>query len=172
MITYQTKRQYKFSVCILYLVCILYPVCSLHLNWPDWYCCFCLSEPRVRTEITELERKFYTILAAIIDVLTVCWRVPEDKHNDRAMIILYQLKTNANARLANMAASDADALCVVTTCFEMNPLQVPYSRCEQFAFSIQVAFLEVRKCDLRLLLFLNHKNMLFLSTRVSELHRN
>ena len=57
----------------------------------------------------ELERKFYTILAAI-DVLTVCWRVPEDKHNDRAMIILYQLKTNANARLANMAASDADAL--------------------------------------------------------------
>ena len=58
----------------------------------------------------ELERKFYTILAAIIDVLTVCWRVPEDKHNDRAMIILNQLKTNANARLANMAASDADAL--------------------------------------------------------------
>ena len=58
----------------------------------------------------ELERKFYTNLAAIIDVLTVCWRVPEDKHNDRAMIILNQLKTNANVRLANMAASDADAL--------------------------------------------------------------
>ena len=58
----------------------------------------------------ELERKFYTILAAIIDVMTVCWRVPEDKHNDRAMIILNQLKTNANAQLANMAASDADAL--------------------------------------------------------------
>ena len=27
---YQTKKQYKFSVCILYLVSILYPVCSLH----------------------------------------------------------------------------------------------------------------------------------------------
>ena len=25
----QTEKQYKFSVCILYLVCILYPVCSL-----------------------------------------------------------------------------------------------------------------------------------------------
>ena len=58
----------------------------------------------------ELERKFYTNLAAIIDVLTVCWRVPEDKHNDTAMIIVNQLKTNANVRLANMAASDADAL--------------------------------------------------------------
>ena len=45
----------------------------------------------------------------MIDVLTVCWRAPEDKHNDRAMITLYQLKTNADARLANMAASDADA---------------------------------------------------------------
>ena len=54
----------------------------------------------------ELERKFCTILAAMIDVLTVCWRAPEDKHNDRAMITLYQLKTNANARLTNKATSD------------------------------------------------------------------
>ena len=49
----------------------------------------------------ELERKFCTVLAA---------RAPEDKHNDRAMITLYQLKTSANARLANKAASNADAL--------------------------------------------------------------
>ena len=49
-------------------------------------------------------------MAAMIDVLTVCWRAPEDKHNDRAMITLYQLKTSANARLANKAASKADAL--------------------------------------------------------------
>ena len=47
------------------------------------------------------------ILAAMIDVWTVCCRAPEEKHNDRAMIALYQLKTNANARLTNMAASDA-----------------------------------------------------------------
>ena len=46
----------------------------------------------------------------MIDVLTVCWRAPEDKHNDRAMITLYQLKKNANVPLANIAASDADAL--------------------------------------------------------------
>ena len=43
----------------------------------------------------------------MIDVWTVCCRAPEEKHNVRAMIALYQLKTNANARLTNMAASDA-----------------------------------------------------------------
>ena len=46
----------------------------------------------------------------MVDVLTVCERAPEVKHNNRAMTTLYQLKTNVNARLANMAASDADAL--------------------------------------------------------------
>ena len=50
-----------------------------------------------------------TILAAMIDVRTACWRAPEDKLNDRAMIILYQLKTNVNARLNNMVASDTQA---------------------------------------------------------------
>ena len=43
----------------------------------------------------------------MIDVWTVCWRAPEEKHNDRAMITLYHLKTNANARLTNMAVSGA-----------------------------------------------------------------
>ena len=43
----------------------------------------------------------------MIDVWTECWRAPEDKHNDRAMITLYQLKMNANAWLTNMAAADA-----------------------------------------------------------------
>ena len=43
----------------------------------------------------------------MIDVWTVYWRAPEDKHNDIAMITWYQLKTNANVRLTNIAASDA-----------------------------------------------------------------
>ena len=45
-------------------------------------------------------------------------------------------------------------------------------RCEHFSFSIQVVFLEVRKCDLSLFFLLNFTNILFLSTWVSELHRN
>ena len=36
-------------------------------------------------------------------------------------------------------------------------------------FSIQVAFLEVRKCELRLFFLLNHTNILFLFSWVSEL---
>ena len=39
---------------------------------------------------------------------------------------------------------------VATACDKMNPLRVPL-RCEHFGFSIQIAFLEVRKCDSRLL---------------------
>ena len=46
----------------------------------------------------------------MINVFTVCLKAPEDKHNDRVMIPLYQMKTNANAWLANMTVSDANAL--------------------------------------------------------------
>ena len=55
----------------------------------------------------EAQKKTFceTILVAMIDAWTLCWRPLEEKHNDRAMITLYQLKTNANARLNNMAAS-------------------------------------------------------------------
>ena len=41
-------------------------------------------------------------------------------------------------------------------------------RCEHFGFSLQVAFLEVRKRDLRLLFLLNQTNILFLSMWVFE----
>ena len=53
----------------------------------------------------DLEKKFSATILA--DVWTVCWGASEEKHNERAMITLHQLKTNANARLTNMAASDA-----------------------------------------------------------------
>ena len=42
-----------------------------------------------------------TILAAMIDEWTVFWRAPKEKQNDRAMITLYQLRTNANLGLTN-----------------------------------------------------------------------
>ena len=48
-----------------------------------------------------------TVLAARIDMWTVCSRAYEEKYNDRAMITLYQLKSNANARLTNIATSGA-----------------------------------------------------------------
>ena len=98
------------AVCILYLVCISYPVCSLQsafctdrISIAVFVRASLKSEPKYRDS-----KKYFseTILAAVIDVWTVCWRAPVDKHKDTAMITLYQLKTNANARLNNMAASD------------------------------------------------------------------
>ena len=51
--------------------------------------------------------------------------------------------------------------CVVTACVEKNPLRCTVSpRCKHFGFSIQVAFSEVRECDLGLLSLLNHINIL------------
>ena len=43
----------------------------------------------------------------MIDVWTEYWKAHEEKYNDRAMITLYQLKTDANAWLASMATSNA-----------------------------------------------------------------
>ena len=102
------KNSIKFSVCVLYLVGILYPVCSLH------FVLTCIGIAVFVRASLKSGPKYWgskknlsgTILAAMIDVWTVCWRAPEDEHNDRAMITLYQLKTNANARLNNMATSD------------------------------------------------------------------
>ena len=54
--------------------------------------------------------------------------------------------------------------CVVTACVEMNPLRV-----WTFRLLESSCILEVRKCDLRLLILLTHKNVLILSTWVSEL---
>ena len=43
----------------------------------------------------------------MIEVWTEYWKAHEEKYNDRAMITLYQLKTDANAWLASMATSNA-----------------------------------------------------------------
>ena len=110
VITYQTKKQYKFSVCISYLVCILYPVCSLQSA-------FCTDRIGIAVLVraslksgpkywSSKKNSSETILAAMIDMWTVCWRAHEEKYNNRVMITLYQLKTDANAQLTNRATSD------------------------------------------------------------------
>ena len=90
-----------------------------------------------------------TILAAMIDEWTVFWRAPEEKQNDRAMITLYQLRTNANLGLTN---------------------QYDCLWCSS-AWSQRVLKGTFRLLDpsLRLLSLLNHTNILFLSMWVSEL---
>ena len=95
-----------YPVCSLhlYLVCILYPVCSLQSA-------FCTDRIGIAVFVRaslkslpkywpELEKKFSGItLAAMIYVWTVCRRAPDEEDSDGVMITLYQLETNANARL-------------------------------------------------------------------------
>ena len=108
-------------------------------------------------------------MAAMIDVWTVCWRAPVDKHKDRAMIILYQLKTNANARLNNMAASDTP-LRDHSVCW--NELATGPLGVDILASQFKLHFLEIRNCNLWLLSLSNPTNILFFSAWISELHRN
>ena len=93
----------------MYLVYISYPVCSLQSAFCIERICIAVfvraslkSGPKYRDS-----KKYGRYnMGAMIDVWTVCLRAPVEKHKDRAMITLYQLKTNGNARLNNMAASD------------------------------------------------------------------
>ena len=113
---YKTKKQYKFSVCILYPVCSLHFVPIQHVV-PGLQSAFCIDQIGIAVFVgasfkSRLKywgsKKIFseTILAAMIDVWTVWWGPLENKHNDRATITLDQLKINANVRLNNMAASD------------------------------------------------------------------
>ena len=89
------------AFCTQSAVCISYPVCSLQFAFcTDRICIAVFVRGSLKSEPKYRGSKIYfseTILAAMIDVWTVCWRAPEDKHNHGAMITLYQLKTNASA---------------------------------------------------------------------------
>ena len=146
---------------LLSAVCILY--------WSDWYCCFCLSEPQVRTEIMELEK----IFRPSWPLWLMCSLYVEELPRTSTMIEQWLLYTKwrRTQMLANMTVSHVNALLRGNGVFWNEPAK-GFPRCEHFGFSIQFTFLEVQKCDLRLSLFLNNANILFLSTWVSELHRN
>ena len=148
----KVENSINFSVCSLNFVpglqsefCTWSLVCILYR--PDWYFCFCSSEPRVWTEILELEENSSeTILTATIDMWTACWRAHEEKYND-APLRGHRVRVLKRTRYGSPS-------------------------CKHFGFSTQVAFSEVRKSDLGLLSLLNHINILIISAWVSELHRN
>ena len=94
-----------------------YPVCSLYFV-PGLQSAFCTDRIGIAVFVraslksgpkywSSKKNSSETILAAMTDVWTVFCRAHEEKYNDRAMITLYRLKTNANARLTNMATFDA-----------------------------------------------------------------
>ena len=83
----------------VYILGLQSAVCGLYFVLTGLVLLFLLERASNSDRIIVARKKIFseTIAAALIDVWTVCRRAPEDKHNDRAMITLYQLKTNVNA---------------------------------------------------------------------------
>ena len=107
------------------------PVCSLQsavciFYWPDWYCCFCSSEPQVWTEILELEKNLVR-LSWPLWLATMCGLHVEKLPRKSTMIEQRLLYTNW--RQTQMRGSPIWLplmfFRVVTACVERNPLRVP-----------------------------------------------
>ena len=170
----ESCQKYKFSVCSLhlYLVCILYPVCSLQSAFFTDRIGIAVF---VRASLKS-GQKYWSLKKILLRVSWPLWLMcglyVEELLKKSTMIKQWLLCTNwRRTQIRGLPIWLPLMLFrVVTACVEMNPHGSP--RCQHFGFSMQVAFLEVRNCDLTLLSLLNHKNNLFLSTWVSELHRN
>ena len=130
------KKGNKFSVCILYPVCSLHFVPRLHfvsgmqsavsiLYWPDWYCCFCSSEPQVRTEILGLEKKILVGLSWPLWLMSGLYV----EELPRKSTVIEQWLLYTNWRRTQMRGLPIwlplIPFRVVTACVEMNPLRVP-----------------------------------------------
>ena len=117
--------------------------------------------------------KFKSSIQVPIDMRTVCWRAHKEKYNDRAMINF--IPTEDKRKCA--ACQYGYLWCffrVVTACVEMNPLQVP----QVWTFRLLDSSCIFRSSEMLFEVIiinyylLNHINISFLSTWVSELHRN
>ena len=114
----------RSAVRILYLVCIFLPglqsaVCIFY--WPDWYYCFCSSEPQVRTEISGLEKKF--LVRLFCPLWLMCELYVEELPGTSKLIEQWLLYTNS--RRTQMRGLTLIPFYVVTACVEMNPLRIP-----------------------------------------------
>ena len=82
--------------------------------------------------------------------------------------LLYTNWRRTLPRLNNMAASDT----LLRDHSVLKWARYGSPRCRHFGFSIQVAFLDIRNCNLCLLSLSNPTNILLFSAWISELHRN
>ena len=144
--------------CILYLVYILYR--------PDWYWCFFSSEPQSLDRNNGARKKILVRLSW--PLWLICGLYVEEFPRTSPMIEQWLLYINW--RRTQMRGLPI-GLPLIHSVYWNEPTTGPL-RCKYFGFSIQVASFEARKFDSSLSFLLNHTNILFLSTWVSELHRN
>ena len=131
------------AVCILYLVCISYPVCCLQSAFCTGRICIDVfvrgslkSEPKYRGSNYILARLSWP-----------CGLYVEELPRTSTIMEQWLLYTNWRrtlARLNNMAASDT----LLRDHSVLKWARHGSPRCRHFGFSIQVAFLEIRNCNL------------------------
>ena len=155
------------AVCILYLVCISYPVCSLQSAFCTDRICIAVF---VRGSLKS-KPKYRGSNYILVRLSWPCGLYVEELPRTSTIMEQWLLYTNWRrtlARLNNMAASDT----LLRDHSVLKWARYGSPRCGHFGFSIQVAFLEIRNCNLCLLSLSNPTNILFFSAWISELHRN
>ena len=160
------------AVCILYLVCISYPVCSLQSAFcTDRICIvFFLFERASSPDRNIGARKIISVRLSW-PLWLMCGLYVEELPRTSTIMEQWLLYTNWRRtlpRLNNMAASDT----LLRDHSVLKWARYGSPRCGHFGFSVQVAFLEIRNCNLWLLSLSNPANILFFSAWISELHRN
>ena len=158
------------AFCTQSAVCILYPVCSLHFVLTRLVLLFLFERASSPDRNIGARKKILVRLSWLLWLF--CRLYVEELPRTSTMIGNdYFIPTEDERKCAVYQYS-----CLwCSSAWSQRVLKwtrCGSPRCEHFGFSIQVAFLEVRKCNLRILFLLNHTNILFLSTWVSELHRN
>ena len=109
VITYQTKKNFEnlsrhFVPSLHFVPGLQSASCAERIGIAVSVRASLKSEPKY---CSSKKNSIETILAAMIDMWTICWRAHEEMYRNGAMINFYQLKTNANVRLTIRATSDA-----------------------------------------------------------------
>ena len=154
VITYQTKKQYKFSVCNFVTSRHFYPVCSLHSLLTRLVLLFLFE--RASSPDRNIGARKEILVRLSWPLWLMCGLYVEEHLGTSTMTEQWLLYTNWGRTQMHSLTIWLPLIpfCVVTACVEMNSIQVP----QVWTF--------------QLLDLLNHTNILFLSARVSELHRN
>ena len=158
------KYKYKFSVCILYPVCSLhfvpslhlYPVCSLrstvcslHFVLTGLVLLFLFERALSANRKLELEN---ILVRLSLPLWLICGLYVEKLTRKSKVIEQWLLYTNW--RRTQMRGLPIWAHLMLFRQRVLKWTHYGSLRCEHFGFSTQVAFSEVRKCDLKLFFFI------------------
>ena len=135
----QTEKQYKFSVCILYLVCILYPVCSLHFVLTGLILLFLFKQASSPDRNIEARKKILVMLSVgrydwCVNCILKSSRGKAQLYSNDYFISTEDERKRATYPYCCLRCSSALSQHVLKWTHYGSP------RCEHFGPSIQIAF--------------------------------